>query len=70
MQIGFAYAYKPLAIVIWVLTMIGPDPYDILINHTLVFMYLASLYQFRFQPSNAYIIFDQLRYFSFDYLNV
>lgn len=57
---------KPLAYVMWGLTILGIDPYDILINNLFIFVYLTTLYEFPYQPSNVYVFFSSLRNFSFD----
>lgn len=70
MELWLGYIYKPLAYIVWTLSIVGADPYDILINHTFIFLYLASLHQFKYQPPNNYVISEQLRYFAMDYTNV
>lgn len=59
-----------MAYLTWIIFILGIDPYSMLINHSFIYLYLTSLYEFVSQPSSVYGIFSQLKFFAFDEINI
>jgi len=57
-----------MAYCVWVLSAIGIDPFSAIINHSFIYLYLLSLYDFKNQPPNVYNIFNSLKIFGFDFI--
>lgn len=59
------YIGKPLAYWSWAVCILGIDPFDILINHSFLYLHLATMYDFPHEPPSSYSIFAHLNYFAF-----
>lgn len=62
------YCYRPIAFILWVLMVLGIDPFDTLINAQAVYLAMGSGWLWGDLPSVYYQGWGQLRYLGLDYL--